>query len=187
MKNFIKRTFTKAIAVAVAASIATGVLAGCNVQGNVEKEEPETGFKPITQTVEFSDDETITMTVNGYEYNNASGILAISCKAINDTKTDLVLDGSTSKGCVTVQAYFDAVTNVGSDGEYPMPAGTFSDNIAGKTIDSNVNDTSGGVLEGNGYFKVPDDNKDWNTVTLVVKVMTEDYTKSETATFVINR
>lgn len=186
MKKFFNRAFTKAIAVAAAASIATGVLAGCNVQGNVEKEEVEAGFQPITQSVEFAEDETVTMTVNGYEYNNASGILAISCKAINDTKTNLVLDGGTDKGDVTVIAYFDAVTNVGGAGEYPMPAGTFADNIAGKTIASNVNDSVGGVLEGNGYFKVSDDNKDWKTVTLVVTVMT-DNAKSETATFVINR
>lgn len=184
--NF-KKFFKKSVAIVAATAIATMMLAGCNMKNGIEKDDAETGFQPITQSIEFAEDETVTMTVTGYEYDTASGILAINCKAVNDTATDLILNGSTSKGCVTVQAYFDAVTNVGSTGEYPMPAGTFADNIAGKTIASNVNDSVGGALEGKGYFKVPDDNKDWKTVTLVVTVMTEDYTKSETAKFVINR
>lgn len=186
MKNISRRNFMKGVAAASLAVATSAVLTGCKLPVGTEFKDEQTGFQPITQTVEFAEDETVTMTVNGYEYSKDSGILAISCKAVNDTKTHLSLDGGTDKGDVTVTAYFDAVTNVGGSGVSPM-SGTFADNIAGKIIASNEYDIDGGDLEGKGYFTVDEKHKEWKTVTLVVDVVVDNSQTKKTARFVINR
>lgn len=184
MKNFIKRTFTKAIAVAAAATIATGVLAGCNVQGNVEKEDVETGFQPITQSVEI-DDETFSMTVNGYEYDNDSKLLTVNVTATNASDQAVTFANDTSnKGYALATAYADASTNLGNKplGGVGIASGMslWGESVPAKTA------ASDGVVNGNFYFKVDSENKNWKAVTMIVDVKVDD-TNTENMKFVINR
>lgn len=187
MKNFIKRTFTKAIAVAAAATIATGVLAGCNVQTDVEKEDVETGFQHITQSVEI-DNETFSMTVNGYEYDNDSKILTVNVTATNASDQEVTFaDDTSEKGNAVVTAYADAATQLDNEA---LTGATFENNhmsLWKKSVPAKTA-ASDGVVNGNFYFKVDSENKNWKAVTMIVEVSVDGTeSNNEKFEFVINR
>lgn len=188
MKNFIKRTFTKAIAVAAAASIAAGVLAGCNTQPNVEKDDVETGFQSIMQSIEIGN-ETFRMCVDGYEYNNDSHILAVDVSVANFSDKDItIVSGTAGEGEVSVKAYADAVTSLEGS---PLNGVDFASDescLWGKTVSAKTG-SSAGVAIGKLYFQVIPKYKDWNAVTMIATVNSSNITDTSEGKleFVINR
>lgn len=190
MKKFFNRAFTKAIAVAAAASIVTGVLAGCNVQPDVEKEDVETGFQPVTQSVEI-DNETFSMTVNGYEYDNNSKLLTVKVTATNASDHAVTINGSEGV-TASVKAYADAITDL-NQGKLKMTVNASNGlSIWNKTVPAKVG-ASDGVVSGNLYFRVDSEYKNWKAVTMIVNVVDNasknkaDISDSGKLEFVINR
>lgn len=192
MKKFFNRALTKAIAVAAAASIATGVLAGCNVQGNVEKEDVETGFQHVTQVTEINNEDFI-LSVTGYQYDNDSKVLAVNVTATNysDKAVTITNTEPTTGVYATALAYADAETNLD---DADLAQATFGKNgvsLWNKTVPAKVG-ASAGVATGSLYFNVGSEYKDWKAVTMTVSIA--DATDTEPATienadltFVINR
>lgn len=192
MKNFIKRTFTKAIAVAAAATIATGVLAGCNIQPNVEKDDVETGFHPVTQVTEINDEDFI-LSVTGYQYDNDSKVLAVNVTATNYSDQAVTITNTVPATGVyaSAHAYADAETNLGTAALSQATFGNNGVSLWGKTVPAKVG-ASAGVATGSLYFNVGSKYKDWKAVTMTVSI--EDATDPNPATienadlnFVINR
>lgn len=192
MKNFIKRTFTKAIAVAAAATIATGVLAGCNVQGNVEKDDVETGFQPVTQVTEINNEDFI-LSVTGYQYDNDSKVLAVNVTAANYSDQAVKITNADQSNGVyaSAHAYADAETNLGTAALSQATFGNNGVSLWGKTVPAKVG-ASAGVATGSLYFNVGSKYKDWKAVTMTVSI--KDATDPNPATienadlnFVINR
>lgn len=192
MKKFFNRAFTKAIAVAAAATIATGVLAGCNIQPNVEKEDVETGFQPVTQVTEINN-EDFTLSVTGYQYDNDSKVLAVNVTATNysDQAVKITNADQSSGVYASAHAYADAETNLGTAALSQATFGNNGVSLWGKTVPAKVG-ASAGVATGSLYFNVGSKYKDWKAVTMTVSI--EDATDPDPATienadlnFVINR
>lgn len=192
MKNFIKRTFTKAIAVAAAATIATGVLAGCNIQHNVEKDDVETGFQPVTQVTEINDEDFI-LSVTGYQYDNDSKVLAVNVTATNYSDQAVTITNTVPATGVyaTAQAYADAETNLATAVLSQASFGKNGVSLWDKTVPAKVG-ASAGVATGSLYFNVGSKYKDWKAVTMTVSI--KDATDPNPATienadlnFAINR
>lgn len=184
MKNISRRNFMKCAAAASLAVATSAVLTGCKLPVGTESKDEQTGFQPITQTVEIGH-ENFDLTVNGYEYDNDSKLLAVDVTAKNYTDQDVKFTTATStKGDAAVTAYADAVTAL-DDNALDKAGAVTGVSVWEKSVPKKTA-TSAGVVNGKLYFTVKSDYKNWNAVTMIVDVNV-DGTNTETMKFVINR
>lgn len=183
MKNISRRNFMKGITALGTSAVATSILAGCGIH-DMGVNTPETGFQPIEDSVEI-DHENFKMTVNGYDYNNDSKILAVDVTAENYTDQPVTFGSAIAdKGEAKVTAYADAQINLGQH-SMTFVQGTTSTSLYEKTVAAKVA-SSAGVVNGKMLFAVDSEYKDWKAITMIVRVKVDD-TDVENMEFVINR
>lgn len=191
--NF-KKFFKKGVAIVAATAITTMMLAGCNMNNNIEKDDVETGFQPITQVAEINNEDFV-LTVTGYQYDNDSKVLAVNVTATNysDQAVTITNKKPTTGVYATAQAYADAETNLATAVLSQAGFGKNGVSLWDKTVPAKVG-ASAGVATGSLYFNVDSEYKDWKAVTMSVSIKNDTNApvsnvtiENADLTFVINR